>query len=210
MTAARPLSLAVLGDSIAYGQGAARSADTVGARLAAALGDAGTPIAFTVHAVPGARSAALAGQVRAATTTQLDLAVIIIGANDVTHLVPVDQAAERLAAAVRTLRAHGVRVVVAPAPDLSAVPLVPPQFRDLARSVSASLRRAQTRAAVREGARVAVVEDALRDAFAADVRLFSADRFHPSSAGYAVIAEALLPAVQAAANDVVDGRRHSA
>jgi lysophospholipase L1-like esterase len=35
--------------------------------------------------------------------------------------------------------------------------------------------------------------------FALDPGLFSADRFHPSSEGYAVIASALAPAVRAAA-----------
>ena len=145
--------------------------------------------------MPGARSAALAAQVRAAVAGGPDLAVIVVGANDVTHFVPVEHAAEQLAQAVRTLRSAGTRVVVAPAPDLSAIPLLPPQFRALARSVSAQLRAAQTRAAEREGARVAVVDDALRSSFAADPSLFSADRFHPSSRGYEVITRALLPAV---------------
>jgi hypothetical protein len=43
--------------------------------------------------------------------------------------------------------------------------------------------------------------------------LFSADRFHPSSAGYAVIADALLPTVLGAARgadsgDEAEGGRH--
>jgi len=37
-----------------------------------------------------------------------------------------------------------------------------------------------------------------------DLGLFSADRFHPSSAGYAVIAEGLLPEVLAAARRAGD------
>ena len=41
--------------------------------------------------------------------------------------------------------------------------------------------------------------------FAADNSLFSPDRFHPSSAGYAVIASALIPAVIAAAGEVAAG-----
>ena len=39
--------------------------------------------------------------------------------------------------------------------------------------------------------------------FTRDQGLFSADRFHPSSAGYAVIASALAPAVRAAAAAVM-------
>jgi lysophospholipase L1-like esterase len=54
------------------------------------------------------------------------------------------------------------------------------------------------RAAEALGGRVADGDGATARAFAADHRLFSADRFHPSSAGYAVIASALLPQVLAA------------
>jgi lysophospholipase L1-like esterase len=53
--------------------------------------------------------------------------------------------------------------------------------------------------ATERGARVADADGATARAFGADPRLFSADRFHPSSAGYAVIAEALRPEVLAAA-----------
>jgi lysophospholipase L1-like esterase len=193
------LKLAVLGDSIAYGQGAARSSDTVGARLAAALTDAGTPTELRVFAVPGARSDALVAQTRSALNWQPHLALVIIGANDLTRLVPPELAARQLADAVQSLRAAGVQVVVAPAPDLSVVPGVPARMRAVVRAGSAALRAAQKRAALGAGAIVADVEGATASAFAADVALFSADRFHPSSAGYAVIAEALGPAVRAAA-----------
>ena len=119
------LTFAVLGDSIAYGQGAARQADTVGARLAADLSTAGIATDVRVFAVPGARSQALPDQARKAATGRPDLALIIIGANDLTHFVAPQQAAAQLADAVRALRAAGAEVVVAPAPDLSVVPWVP-------------------------------------------------------------------------------------
>jgi lysophospholipase L1-like esterase len=41
--------------------------------------------------------------------------------------------------------------------------------------------------------------------FAEDRSLFSDDAFHPSSAGYAVIADALLPEVLAAAESIAEG-----
>jgi lysophospholipase L1-like esterase len=193
------LAFAVLGDSIAYGQGAARAADTVGARLAAELVTADIATDLRIFAVPGARSQALAGQARSAATWQPGLALIIIGANDLTHFVPPEQAAAQLGDACRTLRAAGAEVVVAPAPDLSVVPWVPPQARLVVRAASATLRQAQTRAAVAAGARVADLEAGSAAAFASDASMFSADRFHPSSAGYAVIATALAPTVRAAA-----------
>ena len=193
------LKLAVLGDSIAFGQGAARTEDTIGARLTAALDAAGTPTELRVCAVPRARSDALAEQVRQAADWDAQVALIIIGANDLTHFVPPQQAAGLLGDAVRVLRSAGTQVVVSPAPDLSVVPWVPPQLRDLVKNASAALRRAQTEAAFGAGARVADLGRAMAAVFAGDVGMFSDDRFHPSSAGYALIAAALLPAVSAAA-----------
>lgn len=200
------LAFAVLGDSIAFGQGAARPADTVGARLAAELAAGGVATDVRMFAVPGARSQALGGQARSAASWRPGLALIIVGANDLTHFVPPEQAAAQLGDACRTLRAAGAEVVVAPAPDLSVVPWVPPQARLVVRAASAALRQAQTRAAVAAGARVADLEAGSAAAFAADAGMFSSDRFHPSSAGYAVIAAALSPAVHAAAAAALSGR----
>lgn len=193
------LKFAVLGDSIAYGQGASEPDDTIGARLAAALNQSGYAAELKVFAVPRARSDALAGQVQLAVNWGSRLALIIVGANDLTHFVPTQQAARQLGAAVRALRTAGTQVVVSPAPDLSVVPWVPAQMRELVKNASAALRRAQTDAAFTAGARVVDLGRAMSSVFASDVTMFSDDRFHPSSAGYEVIAAGLLPAVAAAA-----------
>jgi lysophospholipase L1-like esterase len=79
---------------------------------------------------------------------------------------------------------------------------VPEQMRPIVRAASARLRRAQTTTALDEGARVADVDGETAAAFAGDAELFSADRFHPSSEGYARIAAALRPVVLAAAAEV--------
>lgn len=192
------LSLAVLGDSIAYGQGASSPDETAGARLAAALTAAGTPTRLGMFAVPGADSLGLAEQVRRATADAPELALIIVGANDLTHFVPAQRAAALLGDAVRALRAAGAEVVVVPAPDLSVIPWVPEQLRVMVRAGSQALQQAQTRAALAAGARIADLGRSTA-AFAAEPALFSPDRFHPSSAGYAVIATALSPAIHAAA-----------
>jgi lysophospholipase L1-like esterase len=188
------LCLAILGDSIAYGQGAARTEDTIGARLVTHLAEAGIETYVRVFAVPGARSDSLAIQVDGARAWGAQLAIIVVGANDLTHFVPPAHAAAQLSSAVRALRVAGVQVVVLPAPDLSAVPWVPPQFRELVQAGSAALRAAQAAAAIAGGACVADVDD-VSAAFAADVALFSVDRFHPSSAGYALITKAIAPVV---------------
>lgn len=197
------LAFAVLGDSIAYGQGAAKPADTIAARLSADLTDAGITTDVRVYAVPGARSHDLAGQVQRATARPPHLALIIIGANDLTHFVPPQQACAHLTDAVRRLCAVGAEVVVAPAPDLSAVPWVPAQLRPSVRAASVMLQQAQIRAARTAGAHIADIGGSSAADFTVDPSLFSADRFHPSSAGYAVIAAALAPTVRTAASVAV-------
>jgi lysophospholipase L1-like esterase len=198
------LRLAVLGDSIAAGQGASRREDTIAERLLRGLADVGVDATAQVFAVPGARSSGLRGQVDRALDWTPHIAVIVIGANDVTHRTPPEKAARALAETVRRVRTVGGQVVVAPAPDLSAVPHVPPAMRPAVRAASERLRKRQIAAAVVEGARIADGEASTSGAFSADLSLFSADRFHPSSAGYALIAQGLLPQVIAAARAVAD------
>jgi lysophospholipase L1-like esterase len=193
-----PLRLVVLGDSIAYGTGARSPEDALGPRLTAALAAEGFDVDLHVLAVPGAVSADLARQVRGAEPLGADLAVVVIGANDLARFVPPAQAAASLGAAVTALRSAGARVVVVPAPDMSSVPFVPPAFRAAVRAASVQLQRHQAAATESAGGAVADVA-AVGPLFAADPAMFSADRFHPSSAGYASIAQAVAPAVVAAA-----------
>ncbi|WP_250033790.1 SGNH/GDSL hydrolase family protein [Paractinoplanes maris] len=193
------LKFAVFGDSIAYGQGASATADTVAQRLSADLTAHDLPNEVRVFAVPGAQSRDLRAQIERGLAWRPQLALIIIGANDLTRFVPPEQAAAQLAEAVRRLRATGTEVVVAPAPDLSVVPWVPPQMRAVVRAGSQLLHDAQSRAVLAQGARVADFGMASSAGFAVDPGLFSADRFHPSSAGYAVIAGALAATVREAA-----------
>lgn len=128
--------------------------------------------------------------------------MIVIGANDLTHLELVEPAVRALADGVRRLRAAGAEVVVAPAPDLSAVPHVPVILREVVRSAGAAFREQQVAAVLAEGGRVADPDQRASRAFATDPSLFSADRFHPSSAGYAVIADSLLPVLVEAAGEL--------
>jgi lysophospholipase L1-like esterase len=201
-----PLRLAVLGDSIAYGTGAARVEDGLGPRLAQVLRRDGVDTDLTVLAVPGAVSRDLAAQVRRAIPLRPDLAVVVVGANDLARFTPVEAATAALGAAVADLRAAGTDVVVVPAPDMSSVPFVPPAFRPVVRAACAVLQQGQAAVARAHGAVVAPVSTEVSRAFTADPALFSADRFHPSSAGYARIAAALAPTVLAAARDRRDRR----
>ncbi|MGY2080492.1 GDSL-type esterase/lipase family protein [Modestobacter sp. SYSU DS0657] len=186
------LRFSVLGDSLAFGTGAASPADTLGARLTRELEAAGLPVRLDVVAVPGATSLDLDAQVRRA-PRDADVALLVVGANDLTRQVPPAQGAAALGAAVAELRRRGTAVLVVPTPDLSAVAWVPPAFRAVVAAVCDQVRTRQTAAAEAAGGVVAPVAPALSARFAAEPGLFSADRFHPSSAGYALVAEALAP-----------------
>jgi lysophospholipase L1-like esterase len=190
-----PLRFVVLGDSIGYGTGASRPEDSLGRRLHAELTDAGFAVDLHVLAVPGAISAHLADQARRARPLRPDLALVVVGANDLARFVPAEQAAGALGRTVEELRSTGADVVVVPAPDMSSVPFVPPALRPAVQAACRVLQRRQHDLAGAAGATVVDIPGALGRAFTADPLLFAADRFHPSSAGYALIAATLAPVV---------------
>lgn len=194
------LRFRVLGDSLAAGVGCTRVEETLGERLAAVLRAEGHAVDLGVHAVSGARSAGLDAQVRAAVRAGVDVALVVIGANDLTSFTPPAVGARLLHEAVAGLRRAGGEVVVATAPDLGVVSHVPPAYRAFVSQASGLYARAQADAVVRAGGVVAAVGAEVSARFAGEPALFSADRFHPSAAGYAVVADALAPFVLAAAH----------
>jgi lysophospholipase L1-like esterase len=194
------LRLAVLGDSGAAGLGADDRASTPGAILATELaGAADRTVVLTNVAVVGARSADLEEQVDRVLVVRPHVAMIMIGANDVTHLVRPQDSVRHLGDAVRRLRAAGTEVVVGTCPDLGTVRPFAPPLRQLARRMSRELAAAQYIVVRGAGGRPVPLAQILAEAFDAEPgRFFSADRFHPSAAGYAACAHALLPEVLAA------------
>ncbi|MBX6767837.1 MAG: SGNH/GDSL hydrolase family protein [Actinomadura rubrobrunea] len=197
---AEPLSFVMLGDSTAAGLGVHEPDETPGALLAAGLSSiAGRPVRLTNVALSGARSEALHGQVDKALAARPDIAVIMIGANDVTARVPAAESVRHLAAAVERLHAAGCKVVVGTCPDLGTVQPVMQPLRWIARRASRQLAAAQTIAVVERGGRTVSLGDLLAREFEADPReMFSADRYHPSARGYAAAAAAVLPSMAAA------------
>jgi lysophospholipase L1-like esterase len=143
----------------------------------------------------GADSRDLAVLVDRALLAEPELAVIVIGANDVTHRVRPEEAVRHLLGAVRRLVQSGCAVVVATCPDLGTIEPIAQPLRTIARRWSRALAAAQTMAVVEAGGRTVALGAMLGPEFAADRLLFSADRFHPSAAGYARAAAAILPSM---------------
>ena len=162
-----PVTLAVLGDSSAAGYGVDLPRETPGALLAAGLAErVRRPVTVCSVAVVGATSTGLAPQCEAAVALRPDLAVILIGVNDVTHRIPVTVAVAHLASTVRQLRAVGTRVVVGTCPDLGTIRPIAQPLRWLARRWSRQMAAAQTIAAVEAGAATVSLGDLLGPEFA--------------------------------------------
>lgn len=189
-----PIRMAVIGDSTAAGYGVHRDRDTPAARLAIGISDAARrPVHVTNAAVVGALSSDLGRQLDELGAAPIDLAVIMVGANDVTHRVRGAESVRHLAEAVLRLRRRGAEVVVATCPDLGTIrPLAQP-LRWIARRLSRNLAAAQTVAVVGAGGRTVSLGDLLGPLFASRREMWSDDRFHPSAAGYAAAVDAILP-----------------
>jgi lysophospholipase L1-like esterase len=190
--------LLLLGDSTAAGVGADDASTTLGATVAigvAAL--SGRPVHLANVSRSGATSLDLADQVERGGEVMPDaqIAMVMIGSNDVKNRVDQTRSVRALVDAVCSLQEAGARVVVGTCPDLGTIRPVPQPLRHLAQRWSRDLAAAQTVAVVEAGARTVSIGDLIGPDFHELPELFSADRFHPSSAGYARAAAAMLPSV---------------
>lgn len=197
-----PLVLAMMGDSSAAGLGVHDAGRTPAAVMAGRLsGLTGRHVRVISTAAVGARSADLADQLdemlARAPRGGVDVAVLMIGANDVTHRVKPADSIRHLSAAVQRLSEAGIPVVVGTCPDLGTIKPIAQPLRLIARRMSRSLAAAQTIAVVEAGGRTVSLGDLLGPHFAMRRDWFSDDGFHPSAAGYRAAAEAILPSVVA-------------
>lgn len=193
-----PITLLLLGDSLAAGLGAQHRKQTLGGRVAKAVArHMERPVLLRTAAAVGSESTALAGQLDSLPESyRADVAIIVIGGNDVTHMVPPSAAAERLEQAIIRLRAVGTPVVVGTCPDLGTLQPVPQPLRAILSRMSRRLALEQIKVAWRTGAVPVDLRQAVGPTFHEQPdEMFSLDRFHPSAAGYRRTAEALLPAV---------------
>jgi lysophospholipase L1-like esterase len=202
----QPIRVALLGDSSAAGYGLEDVEETPGALLAGGISEqTGRPVRLDEIAVVGALSADLDSQVDRAVSLRADVAVILIGANDVVRLKRPSTSVRHLARAVRRLRSAGIEVVVGTCPDLGTVQPILPPLRQLARAWSRRVAAEQTVHTIRAGGRTLSLADILGAEFRAQPGFFfGPDKFHPSAPGYAALAAVLVPSCLAALGLVGD------
>lgn len=200
------IKIALMGDSSAAGYGVDRVEETPGALLATGVADrTDRRVHLRSFAVVGAMSSDLSDQVDRALPTEPDVAVILIGANDVTHAVLPTVSVRHLSEAVRRLQEAGTAVLVGTCPDLGTVKPIAPPLKQLARAWSRRIAAAQTIAVIEEGGRTVSLASILGPEFAAaPALLFGPDQFHPSARGYRSLAQVLLPSTLAALGLIPD------
>jgi len=200
-TTAVDLHVMVFGDSTATGYGCRDAEHVPGVMLARRVAEwTQLSVRLSTKALVGATSKGLGGQVDAMFVAgpPPDVAVILIGANDITAVNGIGSSARRLGQAVQRLRDGGATVVVGTCPDLGVITAIPQPLRWVARTRALQLARAQAVAVEEAGGTAVPLADRLAAAFLGSPGLLSADRYHPSAAGYALITAELFDAVQRA------------
>ncbi|HSW66263.1 MAG TPA: SGNH/GDSL hydrolase family protein [Bacillota bacterium] len=181
----KALTFAVLGDSTAVAQGGVYAE---GYAVAAANHLAKThTITWVNEAVSGARAKDAAGsQANRALPYKPDVVLIVIGANDVTHLTPVPEVRASVASAIGAFQQvnGGVRIVLAGSPDMGSPTRIPQPLRLLAGKRTRSINNALMSLA--DGRQVVFAPIAAQTGpiFRAHPELFASDHFHPNAAGY--------------------------
>ncbi|MDP1693566.1 MAG: SGNH/GDSL hydrolase family protein [Burkholderiaceae bacterium] len=198
------LRLLIVGDSSAAGVGVARQADALTGQLARALAErCAARVRWQLLARAGLTSAQCLAMLEAAAPGAFDIAVVVLGVNDVVDQVPSGQAVRsREAIANRLRNAHGVaHVVFAPLPPVSRFPGLPQPLRwvagaDARRDDSALAQWAKTRDDV---SHVPIDLPLNRGTLAAD-------GFHPGEAIYRVCGVALAEHIAASVWPRLDRR----
>jgi len=203
-----PLTLVVLGDSSVAGVGADAAEDTLTYGVAKALSD---QYRVSLHAlgVSGSRLAdVVTKQLPEAAGLGADIVLVCVGTNDVTHGTTLREARRQLRTLVAGLAeiAPDAKVIVSGLPPAETATAFHRPLRDLLGLRALLFTRLYRTELVPHGISVFDIAKLTKSAFHGKREMFSDDRFHPSSAGYAFLAtvygRACREALEAAARDL--------
>ena len=203
-----PLTLVVLGDSSVAGVGADAAEDTLTYGVAKALSD---QYRVSLHAlgVSGARHANVVGeQLPPVEGLDPDIVLVCVGTNDVTHGTTLREARRQLRLLVDGLArvAPSAKVIVSGLPPAETSVAFHRPLRDLLGLRALLFTRLYRAELTPHGISVFDIAKLTKSAFHGKREMFSADLFHPSSAGYAFLAtiygRAVREALEAASLDL--------
>ncbi len=186
-----PLRLLVVGESTAVGVGAAHHGEALAGELAARLAaKLGRRVSWRVLGENGATARRALRRLEASCDAAADLAVVVLGVNDVLEQTRVARWSHDIAALVAALHARtgASEVILLEVPPLARFPALPRPLRDILGADARRLDAALARLAARLDASARRVRH-YRFAFDAAREFFAHDGFHPSARGYARWAE---------------------
>jgi lysophospholipase L1-like esterase len=202
-----PLTLVVLGDSSVAGVGADAAEDTLTYGVAKALSDR---YRVSLHAlgVSGSRLGHVVGeQLPQVAGLDPDIVLVCVGTNDITHGTTLREARRQLRLLVEGLTevAPDAKVIVSGLPPTETAIAFHRPLRDLLGLRALLFTRLYRAELTPQGISVFDIARLTKAAFHGKREMFSADLFHPSSAGYAFLAtvygRAVRDALDAAARD---------
>jgi lysophospholipase L1-like esterase len=199
-TGAVVLRLLVAGDSSAAGVGARTQREALAAPLAERLAwRLGGAVPWQLIAQSGLTSEGVLQRLVRARPRPADVAVIVVGVNDITKDVPLAFAMRQRRHIADWLQVHcGVRHVVFPSlPEMEKFPAVPKPLAWYAGQAARRSNRAQARWAAQHEGVTHLMMDGVTSA-----ELFCEDGFHPAPALYARVADRLAATIVA----LVDGK----
>ena len=190
--------LLVVGDSSAAGVGAPHQDLALARPLARHLARrTGRPVRWTLLAEAGLTSAAALAYLKARDVPEADLAVVILGVNDITNQVPLPQALKLRGEIAVWLEAHAdVDDVLFPAlPEMERFPSLPQPLAWWAGQMSRRNNRAQARWAANWPLSEPRVSHVPMDGLMHG-DLMASDGFHPGPGLYARVSEHLAAAIE--------------
>jgi lysophospholipase L1-like esterase len=184
-----PLTLVVLGDSSVAGVGADAAEDTLTYGVAKALSD---QYRVSLHAlgVSGSRLGNVVGeQLPQVEGLDPDIVLVCVGTNDVTHGTTLREARRQLRLLVEGLGriAPEAKVIVSGLPPAETSVAFHRPLRDLLGLRALLFTRLYRAELTPHGISVFDIAKLTKSAFHGKREMFSADLFHPSSAGYAFL-----------------------
>jgi len=192
------LRLLVIGDSSAVGVGARHQDEALARPLAKQLvRRLDRPVRWSLLARTGLTSAATLDFLRDQEVPEADVAVVVVGVNDITNQVPIAQALRRRGEIAIWLEAHtGVAEVLFPAlPEMEVFPSLPQPLAWWAGQMSRRNNRAQARWAEAWPLRTPRVRHVAMDGVMRADQI-AADGFHPGPDLYARVAEHLAEVIE--------------
>lgn len=203
-----PVELLILGDSIAAGLGAFTRQGTLGAKTAKKLADElQLPVRLRVEARSGNETTrVLSKQIpRLEPDYRPDYTLLIVGANDVIHQVPLEKSMAALKSIIDELQSRNTRLVVGTCPNLGLAEIMPRFLRSVVGLASQRLEAAQIKYLRSRNVTMVHLGKTLSKEWRNNADdYFSQDHFHPSHKGYRMLSDAIAPALLIATTGPAD------